>query len=205
MATALYHCLDQNVPIGPLVKAIEERPYLWKQITARQKAKGSAHHSTEAIFLRWCEGRTEFDAFNDLIAIDYPASAVLWAALSPVLSHVYGVVPHHEVGRIMVANLKAGCDIDRHSDEGLYANHYERFHVALQSHEGNAFHVGGVLVKTEEGNLHRIGGVSFYPKRGELYWFNHKQKHSVENRSTHDRWHLIIDLVPKHSYLKASS
>lgn len=174
-----FKLVAQGLDVKPLVDALESRPELWKHITARQIAPGSAHHDTEAIFLRWCAKLDVHAAFNELEAVDFRAALELPEAVELVkqaLQHI----PHEAIGRILIVNLKAGGSIDAHMDEGAYADHYDRFHISLQSDEGNIFHVGGK---------------SFHALPGELWWFNHKQHHSVENKSGRDRLHLILDVV----------
>lgn len=180
MTAHLFQRIAKGLPVKALNAALDANPELWREITARQEAPGSAHHSTEAIFLRWCRARTVDAAHNAMDVAVYPASGVLLGAISPLFEEVLARVQHVFIGRVMIANLKAGCSIDAHIDEGRYADHYDRFHVALQSDAGNLFYVDGK---------------SFHAKPGELWWFNHKREHRVENNSTRDRWHLIVDLV----------
>lgn len=80
----------------------------------------------------------------------------------------------------MVVRLAPGGAIDPHWDAGGYAAAFSRFHLVMDSEDGNTFHCG-----TE----------SVHMRPGELWWFNHREQHQVFNHSGAWRTHLIIDLA----------
>ncbi len=181
-----FECLSSDLDVRPLLRSLEANIKLWDQFTARQTTPGTPHIDTRAIFLRWAAAQTIEAAFNDLEAIDYPAFAHL-----PEARDLVGLTAQFagakQVGRILIVSLKPGGRITPHADEGAYADHFERFHLSLQSDYGNQFHVGGPSVyETAE------------MKPGDLWWFNHKRTHWVENRSNRERIHLIMDMVAPH-------
>lgn len=178
-----------GLPVLPLLKAVEANPSLWGQITARQDHPASAHRDTEAIFLRWCAKLDVESVFTDLHTVEYPAFHALHRQTWPLLDVVYANVGGRELGRAMIVNLKPGGFIKPHVDEGAYADHFERFHLSLQSGPGNFFHVEAPNGPTE----------TVHMKAGELWWFNHKAPHWVANTSEEPRLHLIVDIVaPKY-------
>jgi len=174
-----------GLPVEPLAEKIRANPWWWNEITDRQDYPGSAHHDTKAIFLRWCPGRDIESAFTDVVAVAYPRGLDLlreWVSIVVAIRHMLPD-PDPEVGRVIVASLKPGGRIDEHADEGLYADTFERFHVALNR-------VGDVL------RVQRADGVDEYVTMlpGEAWWFNHKQPHTCTNYGDEERWHLIIDM-----------
>lgn len=181
--------VTDGLDVVPLVMKIHEQPHLWDEIRFRQEAPGSAHHDTEAIFLRWCPNLSLEAVFKQIEAMDFPAAPRLMPAAGQLVQSVIDAIGDvEEIGRIMVVSLHVNGAIDKHVDEGAYADHYDRFHVALSSYPGNMFYVGDQ---------------QFEAKEGELWWFNHKLPHYVENKSIYDRWHLILDLVsPKYRALR---
>lgn len=182
-----FQCIAKDIPVQPLVDRIEAMPELWTEITARQTTPGTPHHDTESIFLRWCAGESVEEAFFDLIAIDYPAAKSLLpevaAPFDQALDAITTTGAIGEIGRVMIPSLRAGGRIDEHSDWGPYATKFDRFHLILKSEPGNVFHVGDA---------------SFGGRPGDLWWFNHKLPHSVENNSGEPRWHMIIDVEAPH-------
>lgn len=176
--------IAEGIDVQPLLAAIEANPKLWEEITARQKTPGSPHHDTQAIILRWCESQTIQSVFTDIPAVDYPAYAKLPEA-RPLMNKVFELAEGFELGRVIIADLKPGGKIDKHLDEGAYADYYDRFHLVLTSDPGNRFFVEYAPGCQEWVEM----------KPGELWWFNHKQPHFVENESSSGRIHLIVDMV----------
>lgn len=172
----------------PLLEQIAANPALLTEFTARQDTPGSPHKETFCIFLRWCESQEVLAAFTDIPAIDYPAYKILTEA-RPIVDKVLEVVGATELGRVIIPLLKPGCIIPRHTDEGAYADHYERFHVCLQAQRGNT-----LSVVSQERMFD-----TFDAEPGELFWFDHKRDHWCVNPTPNFRIHLIVDAVaPKY-------
>lgn len=172
----------------PLLHQIQANQGLMTEITTRQDTPGSPHADTMCIFLRWCESKELPNAFTDIPAIDYPAYSILTEA-RPLVDKVLELVEATELGRVIIPILKPGGIINRHTDEGAYADHYERFHVCLQAQRGN------VLCSVTEIRMFE----SFDAEPGELFWFNHKHDHWCVNPTSQYRIHLIVDAVaPKY-------
>lgn len=190
---ASFACLISGLDVRPILKALEAKPYLWDQITARQTTPGSPHVDTRAIFLRWAADGSVHAAFNDIEAIDYPAFNELEEARE-LVGLTIKEAKATQLARVLIASLKPGGRITPHADEGLYADTYERFHMVLQSDFGNRFHVGGPKIyETAE------------MQAGELWWFNHKRTHWVENNSNRERIHLIMDMVSEDFHVERAA
>jgi len=181
-----FECLTSDLDVRPLMRSIEAHPALWQQITARQTVPGTPHVDTQTIFLRWAAAQTIEAVFNDLDSVDYPALMALPEARSLFAQAVEHAGATH-LARAIIVSLKPGGRITPHADEGAYADHYERFHMILQSDAGNLFHVA------EPSTPHIYTTAEMRP--GELWWFNHKRTHWVENRSNRERIHLIMDMI----------
>jgi hypothetical protein len=118
-----------NLNVQPLLAALESLPELWDQITVRQDYPGSAHHDTQAIFLRGPRVFTFEDYMLSTVAFDYPAMEDLKTVLLPLMRPILHELDVSELGFVIIARLKAGGHIDAHVDEGTYADHYSRFHT----------------------------------------------------------------------------
>ncbi len=168
---------------------LEKQPEIWGEITDRQTTPGSPHSDTKSIFLRWCASKDIPAVFTEIPAIDYPAMDKLMEVW-PLLHEIENLVGSKQLGRVMIVKLEAGGMIDAHVDEGAYADHYERFHLPLQSNKDNCF-----FVESDDGT----GGEFATMLPGELWWFNHKKRHWASNLGDQPRIHLIIDAVaPKY-------
>lgn len=172
--------LDRDLNVAPTLAAIVAKPELWDEVTARQDYPASPHHDTKAIWLRGPKQLSVESVFNDLHATDYPSAHALSPHIVELLAPVLWSLRITELGRVMIVSLKPGGSIDRHADEGAYAEHYSRFHLVLSSDEGNEFACGDETV---------------HMKTGEVWWFNHQLEHAVVNRSQRERIHLIFDAV----------
>jgi hypothetical protein len=78
--------------------------------------------------------------------------------------------------------LKPGGVILPHYDGGVYADHFERFHICVTSPILNWFSCEDELR---------------FPKRGDVFFFNHRVTHQAGNPSDKERVHLIVDVTLK--------
>jgi GNAT superfamily N-acetyltransferase len=167
-----------DLDVGPMLDALEARPELWGEITARQEAPGSPHHDTESIWLRGPRELTLESVFNDLMAVDYLSMHELAGDVYPLVAPVLRQLGSTALGRVMIVKLKPGGFIDPHEDTGRYAKAFSRFHLVLKSDPGNVF---------------TCDGESVHMQPGELWWFNHRGEHQVRNDSATERIHIIFD------------
>lgn len=154
---------------------------LWNEFTARQDTPGSAHHATRCIVLRGPDTHnlTADAVFGCLESIDLPAIEQL-PRVRELCAEACQMLRVQTLGRVMLVELPAGASIDRHFDQGAYADHFDRFHLPLTS---------------EPGNLFTCGDETIHMAPGELWQFNHHIEHEVVNNSSAPRVHLIIDAV----------
>lgn len=164
--------------VQPLLDLVDANPDWWNAITIRQEFIGSAHHATQAIHLRGPSSFTFDDVFIDTGAYDYPLLESCIDALMPVLRPLLVAIDWSDLGRMMIVQLPAGCELDPHVDEGRYAAHYSRFHVALRTNDRCA------LV---------VDGEPQHMAAGEAWWFDHRRQHSAFNHGDTGRIHLIVD------------
>jgi GNAT superfamily N-acetyltransferase len=176
---ALFGDMSDPCPISGLGQLAPAE--LWDAFTARQNAPGSPHHDTRCIVLRGpaADVITSDVVFNMLESVDTPAVEML-PAVRDLCAAACRRIRAVALGRVMLVELAPGGHIDRHVDEGAYAEHFERFHLVLQSDEGNTFHNGAEAI---------------HMKPGELWKFNHRAEHEVFNQSARPRIHLIIDAI----------
>lgn len=178
-----FKLIVEGLDVGPLLKRILANEQLWAEHTERQNYPGSAHKETETIYLRWAVDKTVYGGFYDLESEDHvetiqalnPEAVEL---VSQVVQHIMGAAPQPDVGRVILTRMKPGGVITEHVDEGPYADKYDRFHVCVQGDSG--FWCDGEV----RGML-----------PGQLWWFNHKLRHWVQNGPECDRIHLILDVV----------
>lgn len=86
-----------------------------------------------------------------------------------------------KVGWIIVSVLKPKSKIYPHIDTGIYFSTRRRYHLVLKS----------------KGGLMTCGGETEMYKQGEVWLFNNRVPHWVENMSEEERIHLVLDLQPE--------
>lgn len=184
----------KGLPVAPLVARLEENPQLWKENTWRQdyvvqaERPISPQQDTEAVMFRWAPENTIESVRDSLNVVIHPNLQNIPEVHELILACL-DAAEVTEVGRIFVAKLKPGGKVIPHQDYGMYADHFERFHLVLSSEQGNEFYV-------QDTTGHRE---STHMKPGEFYWFNHKETHWAVNESPVPRMHLIMDAVaPKY-------
>ncbi len=91
------------------------------------------------------------------------------------------------LGRIMVVKLLAGGIIPLHIDPGKYFEYYYRFHVPLVT-DHNVIFTSDVYL-------------SEHMPLGYLTQLKNRKLHGVQNNSSLDRIHLIVDIESKDSNL----
>lgn len=176
--------IASQLDVSAVLAALEAQPELWKQITLRQGYPGSAHHDTEAIFLRGPAAFSYEEYMGNASAHDYPALDALSPAIGDLLRPVLQALEVTELGYVLIVALAPYGAVDEHIDEGAYGDHYTRFHIALTGDSGATLTAGD---ETQH----------FAP--GECWWFNHKLPHSAVNNSPTPRIHIIFDAVtPNH-------
>ena len=152
----------------------------WDAFTLRQTIDGTAHGDTKCIPLRGAL------AFTDSFHVDVSRSLYTYAIYYPhtcaLINEALRQLNVATVGNVLAVALTPGGLVTPHRDEGGYAEHFERFHIVLTSATGNWFQVGNDLA---------------YPGPGDLFFFNHREVHSVGNPTQEARIHLIVDVTLK--------
>ena len=152
---------------------------IWEKETSQRKNDFAVFHSTDHIVLRY------FQRYKSPISYTDEPIWFFWKdQLLPILEDVTDSY-EYEVGVfpvIMFARLKAGCVIDRHTDEAERFKYCHKIHIPISTHEDVLFHLG------KDKSLHM--------KEGLAYEVNNTLPHMVTNDSSVDRIHLIFEYAP---------
>lgn len=172
--------IADGLDVEPLLKLLDAKPELWKEITTRQDMTKSPHKDTECIYVRGALKNSIYYVMYDIGAYDYPCMEYLKSALVPLMRPILDKLQVKEMGRVLIVNLKSSGHVTKHIDTGTYADHYERFHIVLRSNQHCFLSSGNLILNLEV---------------GEVWWINNKVLHSAENNGDSDRWHIIFDAV----------
>jgi hypothetical protein len=175
-----FRLIRAQVDVTDVLAELSREAAAWLACTGRQEA-AFAQRDTNAIPLRglrksMINGRRRRDVHESrytTLSRKFPATVSLLETLAETLGG--------RLGRAKLALLPPGKRVLPHVDRGEYYRHRDRYHLVLRSEGGSRLRAGGEEVAMQE---------------GELWWFDNKALHSADNRSGHDRIHLIFDLLP---------
>ncbi|MDX1405857.1 MAG: aspartyl/asparaginyl beta-hydroxylase domain-containing protein [Woeseiaceae bacterium] len=158
----------------------------WNEFSVRQ-ARYEVHRHTQTI------GLVYDPDFRHSHPTKLPTLQVFEPALRPALKKVADHFEESAKGRKLIeqyglgyfiratlVKLKAGRGIAAHQDLNFSLTHSHRVHLPLITNDDVIFTVGN-----EAQNL----------PEGELVEINNRRMHSVDNRGSSDRVHLILDFV----------
>jgi hypothetical protein len=173
--------LGTGLPVEAIRGVLVNHYDLWDNITLRQDFEGTPHKFTETIYIRGPEKLEREFYQGQTEARPYPLPTELVGPLEDLFAEVKKLIDPVEVGYMMLVSLYPRSGISAHIDEGVYAEHYQRFHIPISS--------------VPNQNLFTCADETVKMKEGELWCFNHQKLHKVTNMSGKERIHLIFDAV----------
>lgn len=173
--------IAQGVDVGPLMATLAAHPELWGQHPWRQ-FEGSPHAEVEDILLRFQAVGQSPNAMaaaqSDPITVPYGGWMAIPQARLICLGLMRGV-EGVQLGRVMITRLAPGKSITPHTDAGIYAAMFQRYHLALQAGPGNVTFSGQEQITMAP---------------GQVWWINNRESHGVVNNSEVDRLVMITDV-----------
>ncbi len=167
----------KNYEVNSIINYIKDFNGEWYYDTTRQEMY-QQHRFTNSYFIyehsnQWVEGDTYQTKLlcNDEKFLDM---------ISPIISDLEKIYDGR-VGKALLINLVAGKKIDGHHDLGDYLGMARRLHIPIVTNEYVDF---------------TINDESINMKSGECWEINNNRFHSVNNKSTQDRIHLLVDILP---------
>lgn len=112
------------------------------------------------------------------VSLDHPGLIKL---VTPIVQNLESFFDG-KVGRVLLANLLSGKEIGKHKDAGYYLESVRRNHIPIITNKDVVFQVGEKALNM---------------KPGHWYEINNNNTHYVKNGGDQDRYHLIIDILPK--------
>ena len=175
------------------MRDLEAAPDLWDQIRLRKDAPASPHTAMSDIWVRYNDIRPyafagDFSGINDPhIPIWYPAWDRL-PSLKPFVHAVMNAVNGEMLGGVLITRIPAGGRIERHADDSWHVRYFDqKFYLQLQNDPGCRFYAEGPE------------GVEWIePKPGDVWRFDNRYPHWVENQSGRDRLTVIICVRTDH-------
>jgi hypothetical protein len=137
----------------------------WEKYTYRQRVH-KVHSQTKTVPLIWDEKLQGKVIYHP----DYPHFKDFLESLPLGKGYIQSAI---------LINLPAGKSIPTHTDSAPFFKKFHRIHIALITNKNCFFTVGAETRNLQEGEIWEID--------------NDNQPHSVVNRGTTDRIHMLID------------
>ena len=174
--------IAEEVDIAPLKAELDAHPELWNRHPYRKIADDTPHASMDDIWLRYrpLSELTSTAAYAEPhIPVWYPAADAL-PAVKPI---IYGLMAHVDgemLCGVLITRIPPGAGIGLHHDAGWHVEYTEKFYVSVQSAPGARFYCAAE------------GPEWIEPKAGEIWLFDNRKPHFVQNDSPIDRITLIV-------------
>jgi hypothetical protein len=179
--------IDEGVDVSALLAQLDAHPELWDQHTVRKTAPGTPHSRMSDIWVRYNNaepfesGERPWAEFNDEhVPVWYEAWGKL-PALRKIIFDLMSMVDGEMLGGVLITRIPPGMGIDPHTDASWHVSYYDKFYVSLRSEPGAEF------ICWHEGEREAL-----CPSPGDIWLFDNKKMHAVENTSASDRITLIV-------------
>lgn len=185
--------IADNVDVMPILTELQRHPELWNQYRLRKDRTNSPHVEMSDIWVRYRdinkyveEHGEDFSKFNDEHdGVWYPSFYAI-PQLRPIIFGLMARVEGERLGGVLITKIPPGGKIAKHRDFGWHVVNYDKYYISLQSGEGARF-----FCQDE----------SINPRQGDIYLFDNKHEHWVENNSDTDRITLIV-CIQSHKFDK---
>lgn len=169
--------------LSELIQIVDSFDAEWRLDTSRQNNKTGAHMNTNTYYIKsfspgW-EPNTPLNSFP-------LANNVKVLQITKQIINDLEIEHNGKCSLAMIARLLPDSDIIPHEDNTDYLGIARRHHIPLKTNDNVFFSVGGEVINMQV---------------GECWEINNSRTHFVENKSSEDRIHLIIDIVPN-NYIK---
>lgn len=177
--------IAEGLDVMPLLLSIQRQPDLWDRHKERKEVEGGPHSGMSDIWIRY----NDISKCNDLSKFNDPHDPRWYSAyyqLPELRTIIFGLMSRVEgerLGGVLITKIPKGGRIEPHKDDGWHVQYYDKFYVSLQSKEGANFHCEDEVIN---------------PKQGDVYWFDNRREHWVENNSDDDRITLIVCIRTHH-------
>lgn len=168
-----------RVDIDPLAEAVaRQEPAAWNEHEQRQKDY-EVHRQTQSIVLLFAG----VDNWPTIEVLQLPGWDRLASVAVPIMDSIIArwYPPGGRIIRAMIARMPPGARIDPHHDAHPSFACGHRIHVPIETNARVRF---------------TVDGRPFNLEAGRVYEINNRKTHSVINKGTTDRTHLIFDYVP---------
>lgn len=171
-----------DIDVTDLLSQIDAHPELWGEFGWRKNIPHGPHGQMTDIWVRYNDIKNLGPKFNDEHdPVWYPAYDAL-PALKQIIYPLMAMVEGERLGGVLITRIPPGRGIAPHIDKSWHVDYYDKFYVQLKSRPGAIFCCGDDRLN---------------PKPGEVWRFDNRKLHWVNNNSDDDRMTLIVCIRTK--------
>lgn len=178
----LFERVHGGLDVAPMLAELEAHPLLWDQHKERRTAPKSPHREMVDIHLR-ARDRADLHDPDAFRKPHWPVFYPAWRALPsihPVVWALMGMTKAVQLGNVLITRIPPGGSIHPHVDPGWAVNWFtSKFYIVLQSNPCC---------------INRCLDESVVMRPGEIWSFENRVTHSVENMGETDRISLIVTM-----------
>lgn len=179
-----FHIINSGIDVSPLLNQLVANDDLWGSVCDRRRENiDSPHLEAPDIWVRYNDYArlADRERFNDEhVPVWYPAWDRL-PALKPIIFDLMAFVQGEMLGGVLITKVPAGKKVLPHVDRGWHVDYYDKFYVQIAGADGCEFCCESDGIEDR-----------FTPKAGDIYLFDNRKKHWVDNNSPVDRITLIV-------------
>lgn len=172
----------EGLDVAPILAELDAQPDLWDAHSERRTAPNSPHAGMEDIWVR-ARGQDDLDSPNAFREPHWPVFYPAWSALpaiQPVVWALMGMTKAVQLGNVLITRIPPGQRILPHADSGWAPEWFTtKFYIVLK---GNPDCINHCMDE------------SVCMAAGEIWQFENRLTHSVENRGTTERMSLIVTM-----------
>lgn len=166
--------ISRGANVAPFLWALQSRPELWNQQTARTEDPASPHHGLDDIWARYGDPSRALDGLpHD--AHWYPAADLI--GIRGFCLDLMRAVEGVELGGVLITRIPPGKECKPHTDPGWHARRYEKYGVQITSAPSQMFCFDNVSLET---------------RPGDVFWFDNSHTHWVTNPTPYERITMIV-------------
>lgn len=181
--TPMKHFLKvmERIDVRSLSGQLDLHPELWDQNKTRKEVPGSAHTEMSDIWVRFNADHSDPLRMSDPhIPVWYPAWEAL-PALKPIIFDLMAKVRGEMLGGVLITRVPSGAGIEPHRDKSWHVDYYDKFYLSVRSAPGAIF-----------GCNHDGVRELLNPVPGEIWRFDNRKLHWVQNDSDRERITVVI-------------
>lgn len=181
-----FHKIAEGIDISGIRFDLAACPHLWNEHRYRKDGDQTPHSEMSDIWVRYNDvepfrAAGSYVGFNDVhVPVWYRAWHEM-PSLKPIVLGLMAMEQGEMLGGVLITRIPPGAGITKHVDDSWHVRYFEKFYLSIESAAGAVFGCDhGNAIETIE------------PTPGDLYRFDNRKLHWVQNDSDADRVTLIV-------------